>query len=943
MGGERWRQVRDLFDQVCDLPREQWRPRLEQLAGDAGLVEEVCGLLQAQTIGLSRVRNRLDTVIAHALAPALDVGDLLGPWRLVEKIARGGMGTVFRAERADGLYRRTVAVKLLHGLPGPGESERLAFERQLLAGLQLPDVARLYDGGSTPDGHPYLVMEYIQGQPLDRYCRDHRLGLRQRLDLFLAICQAVQAAHERLVLHCDLKPSNVLVNEQGRPVLLDFGVARMLNDSRQLQQMGFCTPAYASPELMRGEPVGVASDVYSLGVMLGELVSDSACPRDLRDIDLPVRSPSANAAADLPWKRRLPGDLDAIVAAACELDSRRRYPSVQVLMDDLRRHLAHEPVAARRGDRLYVAGRFLRRRWRSVSLGAAALLVAALFVLNLVQARRQAEQEAAIASQVSDFLIAAFESADPDKRTARGEDPLTARQLLDNAAMRVSMDLDGAPLQQARMLSVLGQAYQNLGVPQPAGKLLQEAVDRLLAPEVNRPLDAAKAMSALSIEKTSAGDGGSGLEIAQRGLELLEQRRPMLQHALLYNAQGLALTNLQRFDQAEESFHAALRVRRLLPDQHEPVQLAPVMLNLGLMYWRWGHLAEAERQFRDAMEMMPGQETSLFHMLETRLAQLLREQGRYAEAQPLLERGMRRAVQLYGPESTFVLLQHEALADLYQDSGDYEAADREHRARLQLGEVVEGSDSIRQAMALYNHGTLQERRGDLQQAEKLYRRSWQLRVRKLGADSPISMRAEAGLAALLARQGRLREAWPLLEHADAGMAASLPEDAPARMEARLLRAEWHVLNGEPALANSLLDAMRPGVKEGTLSMEQMRYLRVRALAQQRLGDAGGAIRAWRAGLEAAERIHGPDNPATGRWRVELAAELLAVGNTGEAAAQLARAAPVVRRKLLPEAPLRLQLQQLIDLTRAMPGPVDPGSGNDAPQPSLRTISTSRSP
>ncbi|MEG1681613.1 MAG: protein kinase, partial [Stenotrophomonas sp.] len=202
MASERWRQVRDLFDAICELPREQWQQALVAGSDDPAIREEVLQLLRSQTVGLSRVSNRLDTALARALAPELGVGERLGPWRLTERIAQGGMGTVFKAERADGLYQRTVAIKLLHGLPGATEVELLGAERQVLADLQLSNVAHLYDGGTTPDGHPYLVMEYIDGVPLDCWCAEQALGLQQRLTLFLEICTIVQSAHEQLVLHC---------------------------------------------------------------------------------------------------------------------------------------------------------------------------------------------------------------------------------------------------------------------------------------------------------------------------------------------------------------------------------------------------------------------------------------------------------------------------------------------------------------------------------------------------------------------------------------------------------------------------------------------------------------------------------------------------------------------------------------------------------------------
>lgn len=379
---ERWRHIRDLFDAVCELPREQWRQALSERCDDPSICEEVLQLLGAQTVGLSRVSNRLDTALARAMAPEFGVGDRLGPWRLTERIAQGGMGTVFKAERADGVYQRVVAIKLLHGLPGGLEGERLAVERQVLADLQLAHVARLYDGGTTPDGHPYLVMEYVDGVSVDQWCDERQLGLEARLRVFLEVCAIVQSAHERLVLHCDLKPSNVLVLADGQPVLLDFGLARLLSEARDQRDSGYCTPAYASPELIRGEGVGTASDVYGLGVMLLELLTTRPCLREATDVDVPMSLPSAHAPADLAWRKRLPGDLDAIVQRACALDVTERYRTVEALMGDVRRYLERLPLLARRGDRIYRLRKALRRNWQGVAAGGGVFLLSLLFVVD---------------------------------------------------------------------------------------------------------------------------------------------------------------------------------------------------------------------------------------------------------------------------------------------------------------------------------------------------------------------------------------------------------------------------------------------------------------------------------------------------------------------------------------------------------------------------------
>jgi len=886
VGSERWQQIRELFDAVCELPREQWPQAIAAGSGDPLVREEVLQLLRSQTVGLSRVSNRLDTALARALAPELGVGERLGPWRLTERIAHGGMGTVFKAERADGLYQRTVAIKLLHGMPGATEVELLGSERQVLADLQLPNVARLYDGGTTPDGHPYLVMEYIDGLPLDRWCGERELGLQERLALFLEICTIVQSAHEQLVLHCDLKPRNVLVQANGQPILLDFGLARLLNEAREKRDSGYCTPGYASPELIAGHSVGAASDVYSLGVMLVELLSTRVCTREqtgsAETMDVPTAS--ASAPADLPWRRRLRGDLDAIAARACATDTRLRYRSVEALMADLRRYLDLQPVVARNGGRLYHLGKALRRNWQGATVAAGVTGLLAVFVLGLWETRRQAQEEAVVAQQVSNFMVGMFETADPFLRTERGAEQLSSRQLLDKAALQVARDLADAPAQLARMRAVLGVAYQNAGVSHQADRLLQQAYGGFMDPRVARPVDAANVLADLSVQKTLDGDGELGRQLATQGLDLLGRRGPALVQARLYAAQGLALVNQQHFDLGEAAFNQAVSLYQQATDVDVTAEISELSYNKGLLYLRWGRQQSAEREFRHMLDNLHGRRTTLALAAETRLAQIFREQGKYEEALPLLQSGMQHALELYGAESSFVRLQHDGLADLYRDSGEHAAAELQYQKRNALSARLDGPDSVEYSMGLYNYASLKELRGDFSAAEGLYRQAWLIRRQKLGEESPTTLRAESGLGLLLMRSGRMGEAGPMLMHADKGLALSLPEDAPGRLEARLNRIDWHVRNGELPQARQLLEEMRLPISEDL----QLRLLTIRADLAGRMGEGAHALALRRTALEYASANQGSNSAAVAAAGLALAECLLQLGHAQLAKEELQR-------------------------------------------------------
>ena len=884
MGSERWQQIRELFDAICELPREQWPQAIAAGSVDPLVREEVLQLLRSQTVGLSRVSNRLDTALARALAPELGVGERLGPWRLTERIAHGGMGTVFKAERADGLYQRTVAIKLLHGMPGATEVELLGTERQMLADLQLPNVARLYDGGTTPDGHPYLVMEYIDGMPLDSWCAEHALGLQERLTLFLEICAIVKSAHEQLVLHCDLKPRNVLVQANGQPVLLDFGLARLLNEAREKRDSGYCTPGYASPELIAGHNVGAASDVYSLGVMLLEMLSTRVCTRVDTGAGEAIPASSANAPADLPWRRRLRGDLDAITARACATDVTLRYRSVEALMADLRRYLDVQPVVARNGGRLYHLGKALRRNWQGVAVGAGVSGLLAVFVLGLWQTRRQAQEEAVVAQQVSNFMVGMFETADPFLRTERGAEQLSSRQLLDKATLQVAHDLSDAPAQLARMRAVLGVAYQNAGVSHQADKLLQQAYGGFMDPRVARPLDAANVLADLSVQKTMDGDGFLGGQLAAQGLGMIGRKGPAVLQARLYGAKGVALVNQQHFDLAEAAFNSATVLYGNSTGVDTAAEVSELSYNKGLMYLRWGRQESAEREFRQMLGNLHGRRTTLALAAEVRLAQIFREQGRYEQALPLLQSGLQHALELYGAESSFVRVQYDGLADLYRDWGEYAAAELQYQKRNELSARLDGADSVEYSMGLFNYGSLKELRGDFNAAEGLYRQAWLIRKQKLGEDSPTSLRAETGLAVLLLRTGRASEAGAMLMHADRGLAASLPADAPGRVEARLNRIDWHVRSGQLVEAQHLLEELRSPISEEL----QLRLLTIRADLAWRMGEGAHALALRRTALEFASAKQGVSGAAAAAAGLALAESLLQLGHAELAKQELQR-------------------------------------------------------
>jgi hypothetical protein len=385
MTAARWGEVKAILAAVLEAPQAERAALIEKLCGsDGGLRSSVESLLALE----ARADEVLNTECAPgaALRGVAAVPPQIGPYTVVREIGRGGMGVVYLAEGADGDFRKQVAIKLItSGLRDADLERRFRRERQILAALEHPGIARLTDGGTAAEGQPYFVMEYIEGVPLLAYCEQKDAGIDNRLHLFLTVCDAVEYAHQHLIVHRDLKPGNILVTPDGTAKLLDFGLARALDsagDDVTLTGAAMMTPAYASPEQVRGEPYHVASDVYSLGVILYELLSGRR-PYEVRSATMLEMARAICEREPLPlitaakegWRRRLRGDIENIVSKALAKETRVRYASVRELADDIRRHLAGQPVQARPATWRYRFGKLLRRHRIAAPAGALAALL----------------------------------------------------------------------------------------------------------------------------------------------------------------------------------------------------------------------------------------------------------------------------------------------------------------------------------------------------------------------------------------------------------------------------------------------------------------------------------------------------------------------------------------------------------------------------------------
>ena len=567
---EEWLVLSRLLDEILTLPADERQAWLEALPHDTENLKPTLHALFAQraTAETNRFLKTLPKIgrqgVADASVGNLSGGAIVGPYRLLRELGQGGMGSVWLAERTDGVLKRPVALKLPHvDVHASALAERFARERDILAALSHTHIARLYDAGVTADGQPFLALEYVDGRPLVAYCDEHRLELPQRLSLFLQVLDAVQYAHAHLVVHRDLKPSNILVTDDGQVRLLDFGIAKLLDegqasDSELTQVAGrLLTPDYASPEQISGAPLTTATDVYSLGVVLYELVTGERPYRLQRDsrgaleeaiLQADIVRPSAAcknvglaAARRLPLvklKKALTGDLDTIVLAALKNSPAERYGSVTAFADDIRRHLMHQPVGARRDSLAYRATKFIRRNRLAVSLSTLAVLalVAGLAgtITEALRATQQAEiaeaergradEQARAATAQRDFTLRelARSAAINDLNAFLLSDaafsgrPFTAGELLSRAAKIVEGEQLDSDATRVEMLIAVGEQYAAVDRPEEAKRLLGRAYEmsRTLGDGTTR----ARAACALAQPVGRAGDVERAEGLIREGL-----------------------------------------------------------------------------------------------------------------------------------------------------------------------------------------------------------------------------------------------------------------------------------------------------------------------------------------------------------------------------------------------------------------------------------------
>src|SRR5271156_5723992 len=528
MDSSRWQKVQSLFHEAAELPESERRNFLEsKCADDAGLINEVVMLLQED----SRGGSLLDRDIAHVAHqvfhdPSSDSPPFkeFGPYRIIKMLGEGGMGVVYLAERED--LGSQVAIKILRDAwLSPARRARFAAEQRTLAQLNHPSIARLYDADTSPDGTPFFVMEYVEGIPLTNYCRQHHGAVPERLRLFRDVCEAVLYAHQHAVIHRDLKPSNILVKADTTVRLLDFGIAKQiesLGDSveQTITGLRLMTPAYAAPEQIRGEQVGIQADVYSLGVVLYELLA-GRLPFELSKLtptqaerilteQEPERPSTVSQDENVADASRAAwADLDVLCLTAMHKDARQRYQSVDALIRDVDHYLKGEPLDAQPDTLRYIVGKFVRRNWKTLSATAAVLAtivgLVIFYTVRLTRARNAALAQAERTERIQQFMLNLFQGGDP---SAGPSDDLRVVTLLDRGVQE-ARSLDTEPAVQAELFETLGGIYQKLGKLEQADALMESAMakrEALYGPDSTETAKGLLALGSLRDAEARYGD-----------------------------------------------------------------------------------------------------------------------------------------------------------------------------------------------------------------------------------------------------------------------------------------------------------------------------------------------------------------------------------------------------------------------------------------------------
>ncbi|MBX7187283.1 MAG: tetratricopeptide repeat protein [Vicinamibacteria bacterium] len=915
MDPERFALAQSLFDEVVDLEAPLQAQRLRELTDDPALAEYI--------LALARRADGKESGFAFRVARAADVisrepvtaGETLGVWRVVREIGRGGMGSVFLVERSDGHFRQSAALKILKGLARPEGLAYFTRERQLLASLAHPNIARLLDGGATAEGEPYLVMEFVDGAPIDVYCREKGLSVPAILGLFVTACAAVAFAHQRLIVHCDLKPSNLLVNAEGRPILLDFGIARLLDGGGEDREVdgvaapatAAFTPRYASPEQASRGRIATSSDIYSLGVMLAELLG----------------APSMAGMASITDP-----ELRALVSRATAADPSLRYATVDALCQDIERFLEGRPVEAMPPSASYRLRKFVVRRWPAVLGVCLFVLTVAVFTVRVIMESRRAraaeaaataERDRAVkaesaaraaeasAREVSAFLTSVFGGSNPDARTGN----IPTAVLLEQAFERVERDLKDQPGTQAQMYAALAGVLDTIEQPKRALETYEKAI--AIERTQRRPLVLARMLMDLALVRQKHFDGRDMITDAREALSLVDRYGEpdslMTLDAVLSLARAVGTTGDPREASALHERSVAL-ARRIVPGSRK---LAIVM---GAAAWHHRRLKEydlAIAMMREQIALFEKvtdvRDPEYLAALET-LAGTLGLARRFDEAEAAFTRTIevRKATGTLDTSSGAWTLAE--LARMLTEAGRPLEAIPVYREVLSIGERKVADDGASRGVWLGNLGTAAARAGRADLAEASYRESIVILSRIWERGGLALGRTFAKSARGLLDLGRSANAGPWIVSGRDALIAKLPKESPEALEVRILYAQWRFETKHADDARTELALVTPS-RSLLMAEPAARLTRLEGLLAIDAGQMDEGLRMLERAEAGMRAALGQKDARSFLIALDRAEALRAHGRRSEAAALATAILQGIEGKVDPAAPWISRLRRLL--------------------------------
>jgi len=858
MDRTRWEHIEEIFHRVSDLPPSERHYSLRAAcAGDTALLAELEAMLAEDANGESILNGGLPSLAQtlldspHALSAERD----FGPYRIIKPLGEGGMGVVYLAKRED--IGSLVAIKLLRGgLLSPDRRRRFASEQKTLAQLQHPLIAQIHDAGTLDDGTPWFVMEYVEGRPITDYCQEHASSINERLRLFRSVCEAVQYAHGQAVMHRDLKPSNILVKADGTVKLLDFGIAKQLQNTGEQQAEQTITALrpmtlpYASPEQIRGEPLGTQSDVYSLGVLLCELVTgqlpfnfSNRSPTEAEQIILgsdpePPSAIAKRTSAQPETSKSAWADLDVLCLTAMHKDLQRRYRSVEALIRDIDHYLKGEPLEARPDSLRYRLSKFVGRNRRALAITAAVCVifigVVVFFVVRLAKARNAALAETTRTQRIERFMLNLFDGGD---KTVGPSGSLPAVALLDRGVQN-ARTLSAEPIVQAELYQTLGNMYQKLGKYDQADSLLRSSLDRRKAIAGPDSPDFGGGLVALGLLRQDQGQLAEAERLVRQGLAIDRRRLPPEAPAVAKaeSALGRILEQRGAYDEAVKSLDEAVRVQSaqgdLTTDLSDSInelgianeyqghyaiadslyrralamdrqlygavhpRVADDLYSIGAVQHDLGNDRQAEQYYRQALGIKQswyGKEHPDSALMMAALGESLVYQGRLDDAAPVLQEALAIQEQLFGKVHPQVAEGLNVLGVLELKRGHLDEAEKDFARMADIDRAAYGNRHYLLGIALVNLGDVYLEKKDNARAEHTYREALASFTEKLPPGHPSTAIAQIRLGHVLLLERQYKEAESRLL---AGYEVLIKQPSPPAARIQKARADLAALYGE---------------------------------------------------------------------------------------------------------------------------------------------------